>query len=271
MSLIAGRVSFEVEGRPVLEDVEVEIGNSESVAIVGVNGAGKTTLLRLLANVLGPTSGSLSLRGAPYGAVGQRALARVLAYVPQVRPARVPLTVRDVVLLGRYPHQPRWGFGYSTSDFSAVTEALEVTGLEDLADRPLAELSGGERQGVYIASALAQEAECLLLDEPTTYLDPGHQRRIAHLLRELTRRDRRTVVFASHDLNLAYALADRVIVLARGRVEAVGPTAEVLERALLERVYEAPFHIQAPAPGAGEAPTRPVVTVDLTSEPEDAK
>ncbi|MFQ5525769.1 MAG: ABC transporter ATP-binding protein [Thermoanaerobaculia bacterium] len=260
MSLISGRVSFDAGGRSILADVDLEIGKAESVAIVGVNGAGKTTLLRLLANVLEPTRGSLALSGTSYAKHHARELAKLLAYVPQVRPARVPLPVRDVVLLGRYPHQPRWGFGYGDADFRAVTAALETTGLVELSDRPLAELSGGERQGVYIAAALAQEAECLLLDEPTTYLDPGHQRRIAHLLRRLTEREERTVVFASHDLNLAYALADRVIVLQEGRVEAEGPTSEVLESALLERVYEAPFHVHLPQSGASGVS---VVAVDF--------
>ncbi len=266
--LISGRVSLELEGRPVLEDVEIEVHAAESVAIVGVNGAGKTTLLRLMANVLTPTDGALSFAGTPYRELGPRRLARALAYVPQVRPARVPLTVRDVVLLGRYPHYGRWRFGYRADDFRAAETALETAGLSELADRSLAELSGGERQGVYIAAALAQDTECLLLDEPTTYLDPGHQRRIAGILRRLIRRERRTVVFASHDLNLAHALADRVIVLAAGRVASTGPAAEVLEPGLLERIFDAPFHTHHPAAG-GHRPSSPVVTVDLDSGPDE--
>ena len=142
-TFVSGEVSYGVAGRTILTDIAIDIESGESVAIVGVNGAGKTTLLRLLANVLEPTRGSLSLRGTPYAAVGARGLARSLAYVPQVRPARVPLTVRDVVLLGRYPHRARLDLGYSKGDFEATTAALEVTGLEALADRPLAELSGG--------------------------------------------------------------------------------------------------------------------------------
>ena len=235
------------------------IREGECVAIVGTNGAGKTTLLRLLANVLAPSGGGLSLRGTPYSELTARQLASSLAYVPQVRPARVPLTVRDVVLLGRYPHKRRWSFGYEAADFEAAARALEVIGAADLAARDMSELSGGERQGVYIAAALAQEAECLILDEPTTYLDPGHQRRIAHLLERLTRRDGRTLVFASHDLNLAFALADRVIALAAGKVVAAGPTGEVLAPSLLEELYGAPFHVSRPS-------GFPVVAVDLSTQ-----
>ena len=262
--LIAGQVSLEVGHRLILEGVEVRIHEGESVAIVGTNGAGKTTLLRLLAGVLVPSSGGLTLRGVPYQRLAARHLASSVAYVPQVRPARVPLTVRDVVLLGRYPHNSPWSVGYGARDFDAVRRALEVTGSTDLAERPLSELSGGERQGVYIAAALAQETECLLLDEPTTYLDPGHQRRIAQLLRRLTREEGRTLVFASHDLNLAYALADHVIALVAGKVAASGPTEEVLDLGLLEDLYGAPFHSSRPL---GPAPERPVVAVDLSSGP----
>jgi iron complex transport system ATP-binding protein len=256
-------VSFTIAGRPILNAVDVEIREGESVAIVGPNGAGKTTLLRLLAKVLEPSRGELSLRGTRYSELTARGLSHTLAYVPQIRPARVPLTVRDVVLLGRYPHSRRWSVGYEVRDFEAAVRALDVIGSSDLADRSMNEISGGERQGVYIAAALAQETECLILDEPTTYLDPGHQRRIAHLLQKLTREDGRTLVFASHDLNLAFALADRVIALSAGEVVAVGPTAEVLENSLLERIYQAPFHILHPE---SHSPIRPVVAVDLGAE-----
>ncbi len=257
--LLSGQVSFGVGGRSILDEVDVGIREGESVAIVGTNGAGKTTLLRLLANVLAPSRGGLSLRGTPYTELTARRLAGALAYVPQIRPARVPLTVRDVVLLGRYPHNRRWSLGYEGADFEAAARALEVSGTADLADRDMSELSGGERQGVYIAAALAQETECLILDEPTTYLDPGHQRRIAHLLLRLTRREGRTLVFASHDLNLAFALADRVIALAAGRVVAAGPTGQVLVPSLLEELYGAPFHVSRPS-------GFPVVSVDLSTQ-----
>lgn len=259
-ALLSGRVSFGVVGRSILEAVDVSIREGECVAIVGTNGAGKTTLLRLLANVLAPSRGGLSLRGTPYSELTARQLAGSLAYVPQVRPARVPLTVRDVVLLGRYPHKRRWSFGYEAADFEAAARALEVVGAADLAARDMTELSGGECQGVYIAAALAQEAECLILDEPTTYLDPGHQRQIAHLLERLIRRDGRTLVFASHDLNLAFALADRVIALEAGQVVAAGPTAEMLVTPLLEQLYGAPFHVSHPS-------GHPVVSVDLSTQP----
>ena len=261
--LLSGRVSFDIGGRSILNAVDVGIRQGESVAIVGTNGAGKTTLLRLLANVLAPSRGGLSLRGTPYAGLTARQLAGSLAYVPQIRPARIPLTVRDVVLLGRYPHNRRWSFGYEAQDFEAATKALEMVGSTDLADRGMSELSGGERQGVYIAAALAQKTECLILDEPTTYLDPGHQRRIAHLLERLIRREGRTLVFASHDLNLAFALADRVVALAGGEVVAAGPTGEVLATPLLEQLYGAPFHVSRPA-------GFPVVAVDLSTRPVGA-
>ena len=245
MNLLAGQVSYEVARRPILSDVAFAVREGECVAIVGPNGAGKTTLLRLIAGVLRPTAGELELRGVDYCSLKRRELARTLAYVPQARPVRVPLSVRDAVLLGRYPHAKPWPFGMDARDFLAVSEALRIVGMEDLADRSLSELSGGERQRAYIAAALAQESECLILDEPTTFLDPGHQKQIAGLLASLLDRHGRTVVLASHDLNLALALADRVIAIDGGTIAAAGATGDILRAPFLEGFYSAPFRIDS--------------------------
>ena len=139
--------------------------------------------------------------------------------------------------------------GPDADDFAAVDRALAIVGIEALAERRLEELSGGERQSAYIAAALAQESTCLVLDEPTTFLDPGHQKQIAALLGSLIERHGRTVVLASHDLNLALALADRVVALRDGRVAASGPTGEVLEAAFLEDLYGASFRIDSVGQG----------------------
>jgi len=155
-----------------------------------------------------------------------------------------------VVLLGRYPHLRPLQMAPEAADFRAVAEALAVVGIEDLRHRPVDELSGGERQAVYIAAALAQEAELLVLDEPTTHLDPRHQREIASLIPRLRRDAGRTVVFATHDLNFASLTATRVVALRAGRVLADACPGEMMTPEILEKLFDARFEIVRP----GERP-----------------
>jgi iron complex transport system ATP-binding protein len=229
--------------RRILGPVDLAVERGESVAVVGPNGAGKTTLLRLLAGVLSPSAGIRRFAGRPFGDYGPKGLARQIAYVPQLRPVRVPLSVEEVVLLGRYPHLGRLQLAPGQRDFEAVAEALAVVEIEALRKRPVDELSGGERQAVYIAAALAQEAEVLILDEPTTHLDPRHQRDIAALLPRLRRDAGRTVITATHDLNFASLTASRLVALQEGRVLATGGPAEILSPDVLETLFHAPFEV----------------------------
>src|SRR5262249_4856886 len=157
--------------------------------------------------------------------------------------ASVPLTVFEVVLLGRYPHLSPLQLAPRVEDFAAVEAALAVVGIEELRERPLDELSGGERQAVYIAAALAQEAEVLVLDGPTTPPDPRHQRDIAALLLKLKEESGRTVVAATHDLNLAALLGDRLLALAGGQILAVGTPAEILRPELLAELFGTRFEV----------------------------
>ncbi|MDH3744731.1 MAG: ABC transporter ATP-binding protein [Acidobacteriota bacterium] len=236
--------------RSVLGPLDLEIAAGESVAIVGPNGAGKTTFLKLLCGVLQASSGRLEWRGMDFRQLGRRDLARRVAYVPQVRPASVPLTIRQVVLLGRHPHFEALQLAPRPSDHRAVSRAIERAGLAGLENRNLDRLSGGERQAVFIAAALAQESELLVLDEPTTHLDPAHRLRVASLIERLRSSPRsdteapgHTLVLASHDLDLAAHVADRVIALKAGRVLATGTPKEVLSPELLTEVFEAPFKV----------------------------
>ncbi len=248
--LAARGLSWRAGGRTVLGPLDLELAHGECFALVGPNGAGKTTLLRLLAGVLAPASGEVRYDGRPYSALSRRELARRVAYVPQVRPARVPFTVEELVLQGRFPYLSTFQLSPREADFRAVREALGLAGVEHLAGRRLDELSGGERQAAYIAAALAQEGETLLLDEPTTHLDPRHQRDVASILIALKARGDKTVVFATHDLNFASRLADRVAALQEGRLLACGRPAELLAPELLAELFAAPFTVVAP----GERP-----------------
>ncbi len=241
---IAG-LTWQAGGRHILGPLDLEVSAGEFLAFVGPNGAGKTTLLRLIAGVLRPAAGELAYRGRRYGRLAWRALARHVAYVPQVSPAVALFTVEDAVLLGRFPHFGRFQLAPTAQDLAAVERALATCGIEDLRRRRLDELSGGERQVVHLAACLAQESEVLVLDEPTTHLDPRHQRRIADILRHLTRDAGKTVVTATHDLNFAALLASRVAALLGGRILATGTPAELLEPDLLGRLFAAPFKVVA--------------------------
>jgi iron complex transport system ATP-binding protein len=209
-------LGWDALGRRILGSVDLEVRWGECLAVVGPNGAGKTTLLRLLTGLLAPSRGRLSWHDGDYSQLSRRDLARRIAYVPQSRPLRIPLSVEEMVLLGRYPFLSPLRLAPQQSDFAAVSRALRLAGVEDLRRRPLAELSGGERQAVYIAAALAQEADLMVLDEPTTHLDPSHQRDVANLLSRLNRQGGLSVVVATHDLNFASLLADRILALRGG-------------------------------------------------------
>ncbi len=200
-------------------------------------------MLRLAAGLLEPSSGTVFWQQRSLARLGRKELAHRVAYVPQLRPSRIPLSVAQLVLLGRYPYMKRFQLAPARSDFEAVERALRQVGLEPLRDRPVDSLSGGERQAVFIAAALAQEAELLVLDEPTTHLDPRHQREIATLIRTFNRELGRTVLTATHDLNFASLIADRVVALRDGKVLACEPPATAMRPELLERLFEAPFEV----------------------------
>jgi iron complex transport system ATP-binding protein len=230
-----------VGAREVLAPLDFETRPGECVAVVGPNGAGKTTLLRLLAGLLAPSTGELAWQSVPYARLSRRELARHIAYVPQIRPARIPLTVEQLVLLGRYPYLSPLQMAPGRDDLECVARVLERSGLTALRRRPLDGLSGGERQSVFIAAALAQEAEVLLLDEPTTHLDPRHQLDVANLLMDLRADGGPAIVLTTHDINLAARLADRLVALRAGGVVARGTPRDLVRPERLHEVFDAPF------------------------------
>jgi iron complex transport system ATP-binding protein len=230
--LAAHGLCLDLGGRRVVDGVSLALRGGEWVAIVGPNGAGKSSLLSLLAGLRRPAAGSVHLAGRALPAWPPRERARQLAWLSQQGEADGDIAVRDVVRLGRLPHHGLFG-AVTGSDEAAVDAALAETECAPLAARRLSELSGGERQRVLLARALAVQAPVLLLDEPTTHLDPPHQRA---LVRSLTARARAGAAVAAvlHDLNLALA-ADRVLVLAAGRVRADAAPADAhLHHALAE-------------------------------------
>jgi len=220
----------------VLNGVEIEVREGEFVGLIGPNGSGKTTLLRVATGVLAPGEGEVLLRGVNLQSIGRRTIAKTIAFLPQDLATEFSFTVREVTLMGRYPHLPR--VGYETRKDLEITEhAMELTGVARLADRIITELSGGERQRVFIAMCLAQEPELLVLDEPTNHLDIGYQLSALDLIRKLNRETNMTVISVFHDLNLAAEYCERVVVLDGGRVDALGPPEDVLTTSMIQRVY----------------------------------
>lgn len=233
---------------PAVCDISLSVIPGRLLAVVGPNGAGKTTLLRLLSGALVPQAGQVRLDDRPLQELPDRLRARVLAVVPQSESSPFPVTVREMVGMGRYPHLGPWERAGSI-DHAVVDRALERCAVGHLAERQLARLSGGERQRARIARALAQEAPVLLLDEPTGGLDLRFRMELFHLLREL-RADGLAVLVITHDLNLAARFADRLLLLDQGRVRARGTPEEVLSGDTLEEVYEWPLRL-VPHPGPG--------------------
>ena len=225
-------------GAPVLRGVSLSVAPGEVVGLVGPNGSGKTTLVRAVSRVIPLRSGEVRLLGEDCRALSRAALARRVAVVPQNPAMPEGFTVLEMVLMGRTPHLALLR-SEGPSDVAAARRALTGAGIADLASRFAHQLSGGERQQVVIARALAQEAPVLLLDEPTAHLDVGHQTLVMGLVRRLCRERRLAVLATIHDLTLAALYCDRLVLLERGAVVAEGTPDSVLRPELIARTYGA--------------------------------
>ncbi|MGV0837431.1 ABC transporter ATP-binding protein [Mycolicibacterium thermoresistibile] len=239
------RLAVRVGGHLLIDDLSIDVGPGRFVGLLGPNGSGKSSLLKAIYRVLQPERGQVSIGGTPTASLTPRALARTLAVVAQEAPGDVALSVSDMVLLGRIPHQ-RALSGTSAADLAAVAAALETVGAADLADRAWPTLSGGEKQRILLARALAQDGQVLILDEPTNHLDVRHQFALLRLIRRLGV----TTLAALHDFNLAAEFCDEVVVLDAGAVVAAGPPADVLVDDVVYPVFG--VHVeQIRHPGSG--------------------
>ena len=223
-------------GADIVADLDLLVPSAQTTAVVGANGCGKSTLLRALARLLRPRRGSVLLDGRSIHELPSRAVAKRLGLLPQAPVAPDGLTVEDLVARGRYPHQGLFR-QWSAHDEAAVEAALAATDTTDLRARPLDELSGGQRQRAWIAMALAQETELLLLDEPTTFLDLAHQIDVLELLDGLVAERGRTVVMVLHDINQACRYADQLVALRDGRIHAAGAPGDVVDAAFVHDVF----------------------------------
>ncbi len=250
MSLSAENVRFSYDGQhDIIPGLSVALPKGKITALIGRNGCGKSTLLKLFIRLLVPTSGRIELEGRPLSDFGARELAQTMALLSQTPQAPSGLTVEELVHFGRHPYK---GFLGRTSgrDRELVEWALDRTSLQQLRERPLEALSGGQRQRAWIAMALAQDTEYLLLDEPTTYLDIAHQLEVLELLAKLNKEQAKTVVMVVHEPNHASQYADHVVCLAEGRLFEQGEPDQIFCKPVVSELFGVePLLFDGPVPG----------------------
>ncbi|MDN6275785.1 MAG: ABC transporter ATP-binding protein [Psychrobacter sp.] len=234
--LRANKLTMNRQGNILLDNVSCEIGANQLVALVGHNGSGKSTLIKALAGEMTSSSGSITLDDTAISDYGSKELACQMAYLPQQLPEAAGFTVRELVMLGRYPHQ-KWLQKPTAIDKEKVAQAMKVTQVEPFADRITATLSGGERARAWLAMCLAQDTRYLLLDEPLAALDMHYQIEVIQLIRRLVDEQGLSVVIIIHDINLAAQYADRVVALKKGQVCHNGDVSSTMQPEVLHDIF----------------------------------
>jgi iron complex transport system ATP-binding protein len=227
-------LAFSYDAHPVFSGVDMDIEKGEVVSVVGKNGAGKSTLLKCINHILRPSCGTVYVDLQDIAKLPSRTRAQKIGYLSQKNESLFPITVFETVLTGRYPYSP---IRFTRHDEEIAAEIMSAMGLEEFAQRSFDRLSGGEQQQVLIARALAQKADVLLFDEPTSSLDLRHQLDIMHKIRSVAHDKGMTVVMAIHDINLAAVFSDRVIVVHNGRIVLSGTPSEALTESTLKEVF----------------------------------
>lgn len=234
MKLKVKEVEFSYASVPILKNICIELAESEMLGVVGPNGAGKSTLIRCIDRILAPQKGSILLDEQDIKEMRLMELAKKMGYIPQSTSQVFPATIFDTVLMGRRPHI---GWRSSEKDAEKVLEMLQMLNIEEFAMRDLNELSGGQQQKVFIARALTQEPDVLLLDEPTSNLDIRHQLDVMDIIKNIVSEKQISAIMAIHDLNLASRYADRIIMMNSGKIFAAGDPVSVLTPESIKHVY----------------------------------
>lgn len=232
--------SCSINTAKILDSVTFPVNEGEYLSVIGPNGAGKTTLLSCILGIRTGGPGDIVIAGKSQEKYSRRELARLVSYVPQSDGRLLPFSVEDYLLMGRYPHLSPFT-SYTKKDRAAVEDAMELTGITTLARRRLDTLSGGERQTAAVAAALVQGGRIMLLDEPTTFLDPKHESDIHSLIRTINRERGITIVAVTHNINAAALFSDRIAVLKHGSLAYLGTPEHVMTNDVLERVYKKRF------------------------------
>ncbi len=229
-------VSFAYHRDPVVQRISLQVESGEFIGVLGPNGSGKSTLLKLLGGILNPDSGTVYLKEKPLNDYKRKIIAQSIAWLPQEHAMAFSFRVGEIVLMGRHPYLSPMTFE-GQKDFDIAGQAMRTTDTTHLSERQFSEISGGEKQRVMMACAIAQEPEVLLLDEPTTALDIKYQLEIISILDRLNRHDGMTLILAMHDLHLASKYCRRLILIDQGKIIKDGTPEEVLQKEILESVY----------------------------------
>lgn len=256
-------LSYAAGGKTILAGVSFAMAEGEVRAVIGPNGAGKSTLCRLVAGLAEKDGGRVELAGRDADAMSRRETALAACLIPQIQGDLPAFAVRDCVMMGRYPHADFWR-GPGPADAEAVDAALNLAGVAHLAERLLPTLSGGERQLVSIASGLAQESRLLVLDEPSSFLDPARRDALFRLIRRLNRERGLSFLVVTHDVNMAMFLADRVLALRDGRTVFEGPAGELARPGLLRDIYGVDFALLPPGPDGRRLALSPLLAEAAT-------
>ncbi|TQR25090.1 heme ABC transporter ATP-binding protein [Bacillus safensis] len=224
--------------KEIIRGISLEVKQGEFLGILGPNGSGKTTLLKMMAGILAPKSGEVRLGGQLVQSYQPKTLAQKMAVLPQKTDQAFSFTVEETIQFGRYPYQKGWLQSVTQEDVQVVNKVMEQTGVAQFKDQSIHELSGGEQQRVYLAQALAQQPEYLLLDEPTSFLDLAYQKDLLDLIKEETMSSRLTVIGVFHDVNIASLYCDRLLLLHEGKTDMLGLPHHVLTTERINRVYK---------------------------------
>lgn len=271
-NLTTQQIAVSYQENNIIKEMTVEIPEGQVTSIIGPNGCGKSTLLKAMSRTLKPNSGAVYLNGRNIHDMKTKEVAKEMAILTQSPETPQTLTVQQLVAFGRYPHRKRVG-GLTPADKEAIDKAIFDTGMAEFQDRTLDALSGGQRQRAWIAMALAQETDLLLLDEPTTYLDMAHQLEVLELLQKLNREENRTIVMVLHDLNQAARFSDHLIAIKNGEIQHYGSSHEVVCQKVLRRVFGIDAYVvQDPRTGKPLCMTYDLVTNDtLDAPPNEAE
>lgn len=223
------------QDKKILDDISLDVSQGDVLGILGINGAGKTTFIKCINNIFSPDFGTVKINGKDISSMTPKEIAQLIAYVPQYNGTFFNINVLDTVMMGRLPYAGR---SYSKKDREIVYNILEKMNLEKFAFRSISEMSGGERQRVFIARALAQQPKIIILDEPTSSLDLHNQLFILKIIEDLAKRDNLTIIMIIHDLNLASMFCSKLVMLKEGKIFAQGNSVDVLTEENISKVYK---------------------------------